>query len=118
MADVVEIHVVCRDRRGVARETARTFDSGDWSIAARHLRPGVVFALHEEKTRQSYLQGRIGGFRLVHNRRHVVSVLSAVGRPSQCVVRRASKAASSAAKTGIAMFQPELRTGMSESENS
>lgn len=56
---VSEIHEVCRNRKGVARETATSFESGVWKLDEEHVRKGVVFALHQEKKQPSYLQGVI-----------------------------------------------------------
>jgi len=56
---VAEIHVVCREMMNVSDVTEAHFTSGWWVIAERHIRPGVVFALHEAKGQISYLQGEI-----------------------------------------------------------
>ena len=74
VARVVEIHVVCRDRQGVTEETSRTFESHAWDIAPEHLRQGIVFALHQKKTEQSYLQGTIQAFRPARDRRYILTV--------------------------------------------
>jgi hypothetical protein len=74
MAEVIEIHVVCRDREGVTRESADSFVSGDWEIASHHLRPGVLFALHQIKTRASYLHGHIRDCGPADDGRFIVTV--------------------------------------------
>src|SRR3954447_17249183 len=56
---VAEIHVVCREMMNVSDVTEAHFTSGWWVIAERHIRPGVVFALHEAKGQISHLQGEI-----------------------------------------------------------
>lgn len=56
---VEEIHLVCRHSTNVSNITDTHFISGWWVVAVRHIRPGVVFALHEEKESLSYLQGKI-----------------------------------------------------------
>ena len=56
---VTEIHVICRDRLNVEQESEDSFVTGKWRIAPQHVRPGVIFALHAERDRRSYLQGRV-----------------------------------------------------------
>lgn len=56
---VEEIHLVCRHSTNVTDLTNTHFISGWWVVAERHIKPGVVFALHEEKGSPSYLHGRI-----------------------------------------------------------
>lgn len=56
---VTEIHVVCEGRRNVVLETDDEFITGWWAIAARHIKPGVIFALHEQKAELSYLHGEV-----------------------------------------------------------
>lgn len=58
-SEVSEIHLVCRRSLNVSDVTPTHFTSGWWVVAERHIRPGVVFALHEAKGQPSYLQGRI-----------------------------------------------------------
>lgn len=52
---VEETHVVCRNSENVERRHDGEFLSGWWDIAAEHLQPGVVFALHQTKPEGSYL---------------------------------------------------------------
>jgi hypothetical protein len=59
--NVSEIHGVCHDKKNVSKETDTHFVSGWWSIDKKHIRSGVVFALHESKNEESYLQGEIEG---------------------------------------------------------
>lgn len=56
---VNEIHVVCRGSLNVTGLSDTEFESGWWVVAERHIRPGVLFALHEEKEALSYLQGDV-----------------------------------------------------------
>ena len=56
---VEEIHLVCRRATNVSEVTATHFVSGWWVVAERHIRPGVLFALHEKKEDDSYLQGEV-----------------------------------------------------------
>lgn len=74
MAEVDQIHIVCRDREGVVQEMPNRFESAAWAIARRHLRPGVLFALHQTKTAASYLQGHVAGFRPATDGRLIVDV--------------------------------------------
>jgi len=57
---VSEIHFVCRGALRVEKTPGR-FTSKWWPIARRHLREGIVFALHEDMSEPSYLQGILTG---------------------------------------------------------
>lgn len=57
---VCEIDFLCRDALGV-KQTPKRFTSEWWPIARKHIRKGVVFALHEDMSKPSYLQGRLTG---------------------------------------------------------
>ena len=56
---LIEVHVVCRNERGVRRQDDGTFMSRGWVLNRHHMRQGVIFALHEAKNQPSYLQGTV-----------------------------------------------------------
>lgn len=55
----VEIHMICHERLNVSNETPTHFDSGWWRVSSIWTTTGIVFALHERKKLDSYLQGII-----------------------------------------------------------
>ena len=56
-AELLEAHFVCRQRRRVEDKGDGTFSTGEWVINPRHIKQGLVFALHETRAQSSYLQG-------------------------------------------------------------
>jgi len=52
-----EVHFICHQGRQVVDQNDGTFLTSFWVIAPEHIRPGLVFALHETKAEASYLQG-------------------------------------------------------------
>ena len=54
-----EAHLICRRGMLVQEQADGTFLTGYWLIKPEHIREGVVFALHESKAAQSYLQGEV-----------------------------------------------------------
>lgn len=48
---------MCRRERNVLHQQDGTFVSGSWALNPRHIREGVLFALHERRATASYLQG-------------------------------------------------------------
>jgi len=60
-SQVEEIHLICRNSLNVTSETDTHFTSEWWVVAERHVKPGVLFALHQEKESPSYLHGKVEG---------------------------------------------------------
>ena len=61
---LLEAHFVCRNRRQVVDRNDGTFLTNWWVINPEHIYEGLVVALHETRTRRSYLQGVVAEFRV------------------------------------------------------
>jgi hypothetical protein len=62
-----EVHVVCHQGRNMDDLKDGTFLTGDWVIKPERIRQGVLFALHETKAEQSYIQGEVLGISDIRN---------------------------------------------------
>lgn len=56
-----ELHLTCRSGRNVLELGDGTFLTGFWLVKPEHIYEGVIVALHETKTAQSYCQGVVIG---------------------------------------------------------
>ena len=59
MSDVIGIHLVCRDGRGVTKNPDGTFSTRAWKVRRRHAETALYVALHQSRYSLSYLQGRV-----------------------------------------------------------
>ena len=54
-----EVHYICHDSYRVEDQGDNMFITCCWIMNPKHVRQGIVFALHESKAERSYRQGRV-----------------------------------------------------------